>query len=114
MPFIKGQSGNKNGRPKGRKNKSSPQEKLRKALENGWDMKELKKFAKELITDEKSNLNAAQVTQLIKTLFDVELKLMELDFKHSEDNEANASNSKDQADKDEDDDNGVVFKLTAD
>ena len=112
--WKKGVSGNPSGRPKNSKNKSTPHYKLQKALQNGWDMKDLKRFAKELITAEDNKLNAAQVTAILKTLFDVELKLMDMEFKNPEEDVEDKKTSSGRQQDEDDDDEDVVFKLTAD
>ena len=107
-------SPNPAGRPRLSKNKSTPHYKLQKALQNGWDMKDLKRFAKELISDPETKMSPAQVAQILKTLFDVELKLIEMDFKHSAvDVESPASSKKEEDSEEGDGDNIVEFSLRA-
>lgn len=105
-------SPNPAGRPRLSKNKSTPHYKLQKALQNGWDMKDLKRFAKELISDPETKMSPAQVAQILKTLFDVELKLIEMDFKHSTvDDESLASSKKEEDSEEDGNDNVVLFSL---
>lgn len=108
-------SPNPAGRPRLSKNKSTPHYKLQKALQNGWDMKDLKRFAKELISDPETKMSPAQVAQILKTLFDVELKLIEMDFKHSTVGVESSASNKEEEDNEEEhaDDNIVEFSLKA-
>lgn len=116
MPFKKGDERiNRRGRPKNSKNKRNPNEKLQRALQNGWDMRDLKEMAKEIISEEGDKYTAAQRSQLLKTLFDVELKLMELDMKHNKDEKeagTNPSQSSSQDDDDTDSEESGLFKIS--
>lgn len=101
------------GRPKGAKNKRNPNEKLQRALANGWDMKDLKELARSMVTDEKEELTSAQKTGILKTLFDVELKLLEMDMKHNKDENQDDSENEDEILEPEDDSPKVSFRLTS-
>ena len=96
------------GRPKGKKNPSSPAGRLERALENGADLRDLKVLALSLVKDPDTKMSPAQVERIVKTLFDVELKLLELDYKYNNNSESGAEKD------DETEEDEVVFKLTSD
>jgi hypothetical protein len=93
--FVKGVSGNPNGRPKNTRNASDPQTKLKRALDNGWDLVKLKEFIVDLVSDKETKVSPAQIERLTKTLADIELKLLEMDFKYNHSEEVEQQEEED-------------------
>lgn len=73
--FIKGKSGNPNGRPVIPLEKT-PMGMLNNALDAGMDLGSLKDLALRLVQDKNTKMTPSQIERLVSKLFDVELELM--------------------------------------
>jgi len=84
MPFIKGQSGNSEGRPRNSRNKVNPQDEISKAMASGMSLQEMVVWLSNKITidpeDEKLKLTDAQKTKYLVMLIDLKKFLSKEDL----------------------------------
>ena len=111
MPFVKGQSGNKKGRPRHSLNRNNPQRKLQMALANGYDLKDLKVLIIEMLKDKELKLTPKERTDILRMALDTEYKLLKLAF----DEELGEGECKDKegSSEEESDSEEAIFSLKA-
>lgn len=102
--WVKGQSGNPNGRPKGSRNKSTPVDKLNKALNEGLSLEEYEQVGLALLDDD--TISGAQKEKIFKTLIEMKYNLLQIEFKETEKDNKNKG-------KDNEEDDIPVFSTTA-